>query len=105
MGGHMSSGPSVCIPMDVSIELEGIERGGGVKGTKTCISCEFHGLGGRLGARGYICRGLRAVRRVRGLICSVTTLLSALSLLRNVVGLGFEQVLALVDTMVQVFAE
>ena len=22
MGGHMSSGPSVCIPMDVSIKLE-----------------------------------------------------------------------------------
>ena len=96
----MRSGPSICILMNVSIKLERIERGGGVKGMKTCISCKFHGLEGRLDARGCICRGVRGARCIRGLICSVTTLLSALSLLREVVGLGLEQVLALVDTMV-----
>ena len=52
MGGHISSGPRFCIPMDISIELEGIERGEGVKKTKTCISCEFHGLRGDLEGRG-----------------------------------------------------
>ena len=39
MGGHMSSGPSVCIPINVSIELQRAQRIRGVRGTKTCISC------------------------------------------------------------------
>ena len=38
MWGHMRSGPHVCIPIKVNIELEGSERVKGVYGTMTCIS-------------------------------------------------------------------
>ena len=92
------SSASVCIPMDVSIELKRVQRGGVIKGMKTCISCKFHSLGGSLGTRGCICRGLRGARHVRGLVCSITTLLSALGLLSQVVGLSLDQILAPVYT-------
>ena len=100
MEGHMSSGPSVCIPMDVSIKLERVRREGGIKGMKTCSSYEFHSLEGNLGIRGCIYMGLERARHIRGLVCSVTTLLSVLSLLNQVVGLSLDQILALVDAVV-----
>ena len=76
-----------------------------VKGTKTCISSELHGLGSGLGARGRLSRWLGGARGIRGLICGVTTLLSALRLLGKVVGLSLDQVLALMDTVVRVLTE
>ena len=72
---------------------------------KTCSSYEFHSLEGNLGIRGCIYMGLERARHIRGLVCSVTTLLSVLSLLNQVVGLSLDQILALVDAVVRVLAE
>ena len=38
MGGYMSSGPSVFIPINVSIELQRSERVREIRETKTCIA-------------------------------------------------------------------
>ena len=76
---------------------------------KTCISCKFHGLGSRLGARRQLSRWLGRARHIRSLICSVTTLLSTLDLLGQVVGLSLDQIqiqiLAFVDAVIRVLTE
>ena len=44
--GHMNSGPSVCIPVNISIQLQSAERVRGIRGMKTCNASTlstFHG--------------------------------------------------------------
>ena len=68
MRGHMRSGPCVCVPMDISIELERREKILSGR-AKTCAAGEL-----RLRGRGRRCGGRREV--VRGLVRAFLALLA-----------------------------
>ena len=71
MGGHMRSGPCVCVPMDVSIELGRREKVLSGR-AKTCTAGEL-----RLRRRGRRCGG--RCEGIRGLVRAFLALLALLA--------------------------